>query len=93
MIHFEAVLGAGAVQRWMPHIAAAAVASYEEGVPGAEAQPFYTNIATMRLVNLFMFAQVTGNATLRLQAEDALAAWTSLVDSAGIHEYASPTYT
>ena len=93
VIHFGGALGAAAVRGWMPRIAMAAVASYEEGVPGAEAQPFYTNIATMRMVNLFMFAQVTGNATVRAQADAALAAWTALVDAAGVHEYLSPTYT
>ena len=92
-VHFGEALGAGTVKGWLPRLELAARASFAEGVPGGEAQPFYTNIFTMRLVNLFLFAQVTGNATVRAQADAALAAWTSLVDAAGVHEYLSPTYT
>ena len=90
VVHFGDRLGAAALARWRHNISMAAVASFEEGDgPGTEAQPYYTNIATMRLVNLHLSAQVLGNATLRAQADAATAAWTSLVDSAGVHEYSS----
>lgn len=93
VVHFSEALGADTVKGWLPRLELAARASFAEGLPGEEAQPFYTNIYTMRLVNLMMFAQVTGNATVRAQADRALATWASLVDGAGVHEYNSPTYT
>lgn len=94
VVHYGPRFGAAALARWRGNMTMAAVASFAEGDgPGTEAQPYYTNIATMRLVNLHLFAQVLGNATLRAQADAATAAWSSLVDGAGVHEYSSPTYT
>jgi len=94
VVHRAEVIGAAALRRWMPQLELAAAASFAEGAtPSDEAQPFYTNIYTMRLVNLLLFAQVTGNATVRAWADAALADWTALVDAAGVHEYLSPTYT
>ena len=93
LVHYGDRFGA-TMQKWMPNVSMAAVASFAEGDgPRTEAQPYYTNIATMRLVNLHLFAQVTGNASLRTQADAATTAWTTLVDGAGLHEYASPTYS
>ena len=94
VVHRAAVIGAGTLQRWMPQLQLAAAAAYAEGAtPSDEAQPFYTNIATMRAVDLQLFAQVTGNATVRGWADAALGAWTALVNAAGVHEYLSPTYS
>lgn len=93
VVNYGAALGVGVVSRWLPALELAAAASFAEGIPGAEAQPYYTNIATMRAVNLALFAQVTGNTTVVAEAAAALDAWTTLVTAAGIHEYASPTYT
>ena len=94
VVHYGDRFGAATLARWRRNISMAAVAVFEEGDgPGTEAQPYYTNIATMRLMNLHLAAQVLGNATLRAQADAATAAWTALVDGAGVHEYASPTYT
>jgi hypothetical protein len=94
IIHFGTALGSATVARWQPQLQAAASASFAEGNgPSTEAQPYYTNIATMRLVNLHLFAQVTGNASLRVQADAARSAWTDLVSASGLHEYASPTYS
>ena len=94
IVHKADALGADTIRRWLPQLELAAAASFAEGAtPADEAQPFYTNIYTMRLVNLFLFAQVTGNSTVRAWADGALGAWTSLVDAAGVHEYLSPTYT
>ena len=94
VIHFGDRLDPALLAKWLPQLELAAQASFTEGDgPGTEAQPYYTNIATMRLVNLFLFAQVTRNATVRAWADKVLAQWTNAVDSAGIHEFASPTYT
>lgn len=94
IVHYGDRFGAETLARWRRNITMAAVAVFEEGNgPGTEAQPYYTNIATMRLVNLHLCAQVLGNATVRAQADAATAAWTTLVDGAGFHEYSSPTYT
>jgi len=61
--------------RDLPRLERAAAASFAEGAtPADEAQPDYTNIFSMRLVNLLLFAQVTGNATTRAQALEALSA-------------------
>ena len=94
IVHHAEVIGASTLRRWAPQLELAAAASFAEGATATdEAQPFYTNIYTMRFVNLFLFAQVTGNATVRTWADAALADWTALVDAAGVHEYLSPTYT
>jgi len=94
VVHFGGALGAGVVAAWRPRLERAAAAAFAEGAtPADEAQPFYTNIYSMRLVNLLLFAQVTGNATTRARALAALATWEGLLRGAGVHEYASPTYT
>ena len=88
-------IGAATLARWAPKLRLAAAASFAEGNgAGTEAQPYYTNIATMRIVNLHLFGQVLGGDPIILaQAGAATAAWTLLVDGAGVHEYSSPTYT
>lgn len=73
VIRFGGALGAPALARWRPHLAGAAVASFAEGsTPAGEAQPFYTNIYSMRLANLLLFGDVLGNATVAAQGLAAL---------------------
>lgn len=94
VVHFGAAIGDSTVKRWLPNLRLAAIASFAEGATNSsEAQPFYTNIFTMRIVNLLLLAQISGNATVRAQADAALDTWESLVRGAGVHEYVSPTYT
>jgi hypothetical protein len=82
------------LSRWLPRLERAAAASFAEGAtPSDEAQPFYTNIFSMRLVNLLLFSQATGNVTTRAQGLAALSTWEALLRGAGVHEYASPTYS
>lgn len=91
VVHFGGALGQAVLSRWLPRLQLAAAASFAEGA--TEAQPFYTNIYSMRLVNLLLFAQVTGNATTLAQGLAALSTWEALLRGAGVHEYASPTYS
>ena len=75
----------------LPNITLATEACYNEGA--FEAFPYYTNIYTMRLVNLFLYYQITNNMTHLNWANEALTNWTTMIDTAGIHEFNSPTYS
>ena len=93
-VHAAPLLPAGWLAGKLPAVERGAAASFAEGDgPHTEAQPYYTNIATMRLAVLTLAAQVTGNATLAALAAGARADFTALVDAAGVHEYSSPTYS
>lgn len=79
------------VEAHLPALTRAANASIAEAA--FEAFPPYTNIYSMRAVNLLLFAQVTGNATIAAYASAAVDTWAATLDSEGVHEYDSPTYT
>jgi hypothetical protein len=91
LLAFKDQLPVGYADGKRAQLALAAQACWAETL--GEATPYYTNIYTMVVANLQLFAQLLGNATVQQQADTALKSWTTLVDAAGIHEYASPTYT
>ena len=93
-VHAAPLLPSGWLAGKIRQFTLAATASFAEGDgPDTEAQPYYTNIATMRLVVLTLAAQVTGNVTIGDNAAAARADWFARIDGAGVHEFSSPTYT
>lgn len=94
LLAYGGLMPAGWVDAHSAALVRAAEASWAEGSsPTSEAQPHYTNIATMRIGVLTLVGQLTRNATIAARAAAALSAWTTLVAAANIHEYSSPTYT
>jgi hypothetical protein len=52
----------------------------------------YTNIYTMKFVNLLLLGQVAGDPAAQAAGAADLTAWMSEIGASGIHEYDSPTY-
>lgn len=70
------------------NLTAAANAVVDHDVP-----VYYTNIWTMRAVNLLLWGEVLGNDTLTDMGVRAAQAWLQELSCCGVFEYDSPTYT
>lgn len=86
--HYGSLLPPAFYSEVVPHLARAAEAVLAHHVP-----VYYTNIYTMRIVNLAMYGQILDNSTYTSSALSSLQEWGALVSMQGLHEYASPTYS